>query len=564
MNKTWLFAVLLFSLFTGQGWISLAQGDANCPGAPLPRLTVDAPARVLPGDANNVRDTPSRSGARVGSIPGGAVFNVLAGPVCADGLNWWQIKYAGLTGWTVEGSGADYWVEPFEAGAPEPTRQPTATPTNPPPVRPVRDFQPPVEAINRIEVGGRVRVVNDDPDSRTVTLTIRAEPGRSGASRAQAQEGDLLTVTGGPAEVDGLRWWQVETASGTQGWVIEGLLNEDRPNVYERTLLALCPAAGERFAYRVGDYVVTNNADGSAACVLDRLTLPGWINFDRHSFGFDKHFLISPDGEYILYAEQLRQNESGYSTLYRLKQDGSERLALTGNTDVSWAAWSPDGTRIAIATGWQIGILNADGSSFFGLTRDLISRSWVAWLPDGQQVIYAESQRSENQAGTFIERQYVFYSIHVREGGRREIARTNQSVDNSIQLSPDGSLLAFTMNNYENPAEPVWIVWVTDIETGERVLEREFAMGRFLWMPDSSALVYFTQEGLIEVVPINGEQGLTVARSGEAPLLHEWDILGWETDRQLLISAAPHSRLNPDDAGLWTVDVITGELGRRP
>ncbi|MBX3064242.1 MAG: SH3 domain-containing protein [Anaerolineae bacterium] len=85
----------------------------TCPGSLPSRLVVGQVGRVSPGDANNMRDNPSRSAKKVGSIPAGAEFIVLDGPVCADGYAWWQVNYNGLIGWTVEGDGAVYWLEPL-------------------------------------------------------------------------------------------------------------------------------------------------------------------------------------------------------------------------------------------------------------------------------------------------------------------------------------------------------------------------------------------------------------------------------------------------------------------
>lgn len=75
-------------------------------------LVVGEQGQVAPGDSNNVRDTPSRSGTQVGAIPAGGVFAVLDGPVCADGLSWWQVDYQGLTGWTVDGAEGEAWLLP--------------------------------------------------------------------------------------------------------------------------------------------------------------------------------------------------------------------------------------------------------------------------------------------------------------------------------------------------------------------------------------------------------------------------------------------------------------------
>jgi hypothetical protein len=50
----------------------------------------------------------------VGRIPGEDGFVVLEGPVCAEGYAWWRVDYNGTLGWTVEGTGEEYWVEPSE------------------------------------------------------------------------------------------------------------------------------------------------------------------------------------------------------------------------------------------------------------------------------------------------------------------------------------------------------------------------------------------------------------------------------------------------------------------
>lgn len=84
-----------------------------CEGALPPRLTVGQPGRVTPGEPNKLRSAPSVNAEQIGNIPGEAVFSVLGGPQCADGYYWWQVSYNGQTGWTANGSGSEYWVEPY-------------------------------------------------------------------------------------------------------------------------------------------------------------------------------------------------------------------------------------------------------------------------------------------------------------------------------------------------------------------------------------------------------------------------------------------------------------------
>ncbi|MBN1286789.1 MAG: PD40 domain-containing protein [Anaerolineae bacterium] len=96
---------------------AVAGAGVACPGAPPARLVVGMEARVVPNPAPNViRSEPNRtssSSAVIGQISGGETFTVLDGPRCADGLAWWLVDYQGTTGWTAEGEGDEYWLEPL-------------------------------------------------------------------------------------------------------------------------------------------------------------------------------------------------------------------------------------------------------------------------------------------------------------------------------------------------------------------------------------------------------------------------------------------------------------------
>ena len=80
------------------------------------------PARLVVGNSgvvstnttpNNVR-SEAATGSAIGQLQPGEDFQVLAGPVCVDGMYWWQIdNYHGLVGWTAEGVGTEYWLEPI-------------------------------------------------------------------------------------------------------------------------------------------------------------------------------------------------------------------------------------------------------------------------------------------------------------------------------------------------------------------------------------------------------------------------------------------------------------------
>jgi uncharacterized protein YraI len=92
---------------------TVSYGYGQCPGFLPSRLAPGMWGRVTPGLPNNLRAQPSLSAAWIGQIPGGGVFRVVGGPVCANNSAWFQVNYNGVVGWTMEGMGATYWLEPY-------------------------------------------------------------------------------------------------------------------------------------------------------------------------------------------------------------------------------------------------------------------------------------------------------------------------------------------------------------------------------------------------------------------------------------------------------------------
>lgn len=114
MKRVWVLLSIVWIVVSAFTLTSYAQAFV-CEGAPTPQLEVGGRGRVSPGQANNVRDQATTSGVLVGQIAAGTVFDVLAGPTCADGYLWWQVESDadGVVGWTVEGQGDEYWLLPI-------------------------------------------------------------------------------------------------------------------------------------------------------------------------------------------------------------------------------------------------------------------------------------------------------------------------------------------------------------------------------------------------------------------------------------------------------------------
>jgi hypothetical protein len=85
----------------------------TCDTALMPRLSAGADGMVIVGQgANNVRSQPSQASELLGNLAEGSTFAVLEGPACADGMAWWRVQSADVTGWTAEGMDDTYWLQP--------------------------------------------------------------------------------------------------------------------------------------------------------------------------------------------------------------------------------------------------------------------------------------------------------------------------------------------------------------------------------------------------------------------------------------------------------------------
>lgn len=105
--------------FFDQNQIQGNTSDSNCPGALPSRLEAGKYAYVStdPPLDNRVREDAGTNYAIIGYIGAGSAMEILDGPKCADGWNWWKIRSTGnssLVGWTAEGDDA-YWIIPCDS-----------------------------------------------------------------------------------------------------------------------------------------------------------------------------------------------------------------------------------------------------------------------------------------------------------------------------------------------------------------------------------------------------------------------------------------------------------------
>ncbi|MBI5668857.1 MAG: SH3 domain-containing protein [Chloroflexi bacterium] len=187
----------------GRYWIygsAAPRGTPTC-GSPL-GFKAGTPVELLFG--LRVRERPALNGLTLTVAPAGAVVNILEGPVCGEGYNWWRVQVTVLnivySGWVAEGERGegDNFLQPENF-------QPT------PVCAPPLDFS----------VGSRAYVdypVGEEPKN------LRVAPGVNTELIATLIDGIGFEIIGSPICADGLNWWPIRILSrpDVQGWFAEG------------------------------------------------------------------------------------------------------------------------------------------------------------------------------------------------------------------------------------------------------------------------------------------------------------------------------------------------------
>jgi hypothetical protein len=175
-----------------------------------PALVCFDPISLAPGTRvrllNGLRlhETASLEARVLTVIPFQTTVDVIGGAVCADGLNWWQVRipFDGTTidGWITEGYPGDYWLEPLNpAGTAVPLR--CVVPLS-------------------MNVGSRAAVRYFDG----VPRRLRSAPNTGAPIVAELLDGIALEVLAAPPTCsEGYNWWNVRVVTtNLTGWIAEG------------------------------------------------------------------------------------------------------------------------------------------------------------------------------------------------------------------------------------------------------------------------------------------------------------------------------------------------------
>ena len=183
----------------------------------------------------------------------------------------------------------------------------------------------------------------------------------------------------------------------------------------------------------------------------------------------------------------------GAAPLYVVNADGSGHGWLTLTAEVGPVAWSPDGRRLAFASGREgnpeVYVMNADGSRQRRLTRNAAPSYELAWSPDGRRIAFL-SRRDDNSE---------IYVMNADGGGLRNLTR-DPAGDSTFAWSPDGRKIAFMSKR-----DGTWDIHLMNADgSGLRNLTRHPASDSApAWSPDGRKIA-FGRDGEIHLMNADG------------------------------------------------------------
>jgi Tol biopolymer transport system component len=285
----------------------------------------------------------------------------------------------------------------------------------------------------------------------------------------------------GPEIANGYQWFQVRQGpNGAAGWIASG--TQDGP--------WLARVANGRLAATVS----TDAEEGRLVTIAPDGADPRVITEGTAERSFSAAWpLWSPDGSELL---AIRAGPPAQHAVYRIPADGGDLVPIgSGGRD---AAWSPDGSLVAMGVPGGIELVGGSGESHI-IELPLDSPFSIGWSPDGSALVFAAADPDPQ-----TDEPWRLFTVPVGGGDPKPI--TGQGYYYTAGWSPDGSRIAYI--EFTLSAEPPPGLHLVDADGGHDVklsdLHTYDDSGHSAWSPDGSLLVAVKEREIAVIDPLEG------------------------------------------------------------
>lgn len=379
----------------------------HCPNTPASIMSIGIRGRVTftDGTPTSLRAQATTSSDRLMRMPEGYEFNIIGGPVCADGYNFWQLETDdGVVGWAAEGNSQSYWIEPA------PTQRNLESPLTPVQVAASQEYD---VVFTRDDA---VWLYSPATHQYTEFLTMDQLPFVS-------EEGSLRCALFSPdSKYLAFMHFRIHHDGGWQLVIVDSATKEVVYTLHKiEPRFSWSPTQNSLIFERLphDDYFSSTEFDGGDSGIwtlnMDTLETERQISpfVDPDIRGHENKpiwvFPVvprwSPDGSRLAFRYALYATEVGHNLQFANIDDDETLLAQDSRyspfDSAKYYDWSPDSSRVIFEHRGRIFTANLDGTNqqwVIGDSRNPVT--YPNWSPDGRYIAYGSAETS-NYDGTY-------------------------------------------------------------------------------------------------------------------------------------------------------------------